>query len=116
MSERKTISFGANSYTRFKSNRFHVSFRSKLNLFPFQMSNHAFNPFASVSRETEAPTSDFLPPLARAKLDEFFLLVSAGFFLFGISLSGYLTLAVAVVIAGRRSRLDNWCHIWWHFP
>jgi hypothetical protein len=40
------------------------------------MANRDFDPFASASHGPEAFNTEFLPPLAKAKLDEFFLQVS----------------------------------------
>ena len=40
------------------------------------MANRDFDPFSSASRGTEDLTPEFLPPLAKAKLDEFFLQVT----------------------------------------
>jgi hypothetical protein len=44
------------------------------------MANRDFDPFASASHGPEAFNPEFLPPLAKAKLDEFFLQVSDLFF------------------------------------
>lgn len=40
------------------------------------MANRDFDPFSSASRGTEDLTPEFLPPLAKSKLDEFFLQVT----------------------------------------
>ena len=40
------------------------------------MANRDFDPFASASHGPEAFNPEFLPPLAKEKLDEFFLQVS----------------------------------------
>jgi hypothetical protein len=39
------------------------------------MSSRDFDPFAPASRGTQSSTPEFLTPLAKAKLDEFFLQV-----------------------------------------
>ena len=44
------------------------------------MANRDFDPFSSASRGTEDLTPEFLPPLAKAKLDEFFLQVNFLFY------------------------------------
>ncbi len=43
------------------------------------MANRDFDPFTSASRGTEDLSPEFLPTLAKAKLDEFFLQVTVVF-------------------------------------
>ena len=85
------------------------------------MANRDFDPLAS-PYGTGASTTAFLPPLAQAKLDEFFFQVQIFFhskeslfalftalnFVFLIAPTS--TLRFAVVIAGRCARMAFLCH------
>ena len=50
------------------------------------MANRDFDPFASAFRGSEDLNPEFLPTLAKAKLDEFFLQVTVRFFMQNIRL------------------------------
>lgn len=50
------------------------------------MANRDFDPFASAFRGSEDLNPEFLPTLAKAKLDEFFLQVTVRFYMQNIRL------------------------------